>query len=423
MKIITKKIVVSAIALLATLTTATAQTAVDNYLDIANYATIDAAGWNTSKIDHIYKNTVRVGDNGSKNLWVTMSAYGLVYGEGSSNWLEYSNETLTNASWSPYSFFLGSSAYFPNTTANAFGSNTSTERIISFYVTNVSTIRFGAYQYKQYSCNFEIYKCSKNANGSLSVATTPLSAIQSSKYSKVNVNEGFTYLDQNEIYKVICKIKWGFLYEIAFNFPLPESISVSIGDAQLSTFYCHFPVTIPDDENLLNVLYPREISGKTLTLCEISNNIPANTGVILFGNKGTYQFPVNTGTITPLSDNNLLTGFNTAVTCDKALEVAGKKNSDAFIMTLGQGKSLVGFYRYKGDDLAAHKAYMVYEPTSGNNVSYFTFSGFGGDDLTGIRDLQVVGDGAWYTLQGIKLNGQPRQSGLYIHNGKTVVVK
>lgn len=55
----------------------------------------------------------------------------------------------------------------------------------------------------------------------------------------------------------------------------------------------------------------------------------------------------------------------------------------------------------------------------------------------GIRELGVVdgldeveagndvngnnSDGAWYTLDGMKLNGQPTKSGLYIHNGRKVV--
>lgn len=31
--------------------------------------------------------------------------------------------------------------------------------------------------------------------------------------------------------------------------------------------------------------------------------------------------------------------------------------------------------------------------------------------------------GTWYTLDGRKLSGRPTQRGMYIHNGKTVVVK
>ena len=57
------------------------------------------------------------------------------------------------------------------------------------------------------------------------------------------------------------------------------------------------------------------------------------------------------------------------------------------------------------------------------------------DDIkhVGGNDLYVVKEdgkwkiedaiGTWYTLDGRKLSGRPTQRGMYIHNGKTVVVK
>jgi hypothetical protein len=34
-----------------------------------------------------------------------------------------------------------------------------------------------------------------------------------------------------------------------------------------------------------------------------------------------------------------------------------------------------------------------------------------------------VNQHAWYTLDGRKLNGAPNQKGIYIHNGKKMVVR
>lgn len=46
---------------------------------------------------------------------------------------------------------------------------------------------------------------------------------------------------------------------------------------------------------------------------------------------------------------------------------------------------------------------------------------------TGIKGVTVSkpasGDNAWYTLTGMRLTSQPRQSGIYIHNGKKVVLR
>lgn len=46
------------------------------------------------------------------------------------------------------------------------------------------------------------------------------------------------------------------------------------------------------------------------------------------------------------------------------------------------------------------------------------------DVLTGIPDTSVSNDkGAWYTLQGVKLFGRPNLPGVYIHNGKKILVR
>jgi len=53
-----------------------------------------------------------------------------------------------------------------------------------------------------------------------------------------------------------------------------------------------------------------------------------------------------------------------------------------------------------------------------------------GDEQTGIKeiydlpiyDLRFDG-GAWYTLDGRKLDGKPSQRGVYVNNGRKVVIK
>ena len=46
---------------------------------------------------------------------------------------------------------------------------------------------------------------------------------------------------------------------------------------------------------------------------------------------------------------------------------------------------------------------------------------------TGINDINTDnngnGDSNWYTLDGQKLNSRPAQSGIYIHDGKKMVIK
>ena len=42
----------------------------------------------------------------------------------------------------------------------------------------------------------------------------------------------------------------------------------------------------------------------------------------------------------------------------------------------------------------------------------------------GIEDIAADNEdhGAWYTLDGVKVNEKPTAKGLYIHNGKKVIV-
>lgn len=86
----------------------------------------------------------------------------------------------------------------------------------------------------------------------------------------------------------------------------------------------------------------------------------------------------------------------------------------------GKGWSMlnVGTGKYLKD--TAHPA-MFDEPT------YFTFCTLKEDTSTDIRSLtpnpSPMGDGSFYTLDGRKLNSKPTQRGIYIVNGKKVVIK
>lgn len=105
-----------------------------------------------------------------------------------------------------------------------------------------------------------------------------------------------------------------------------------------------------------------------------------------------------------------------------------------------------GFYRLHiwgndaDDTMAANTAYLLVD-SDDLPIALWNTSTAGSrvvkPGTIGIRELGVVdgldeveagsdvnsnnNDGAWYTLDGMKLNGQPTKSGLYIHNGRKVV--
>ena len=89
---------------------------------------------------------------------------------------------------------------------------------------------------------------------------------------------------------------------------------------------------------------------------------------------------------------------------------------------LAKKDGVVGFYKNKGGTLKANKAYLQL-PTDlisgSNSISFYVEDG-----TTAIQNVTThpaTTDDAWYTLQGVRV-AQPTR-GLYIHNGKKVVVK
>jgi len=186
--------------------------------------------------------------------------------------------------------------------------------------------------------------------------------------------------------------------------------------------YLDFPVTIPYDdfEDLLGVYTVKSIVNGELRLARLNRNIPANTGVIVQANSGSYRFPTNTGTVTALTYENQLQGVVENTPKNDILATAPAGTS---IYTLGLGPSgYVGFYRFSGATVRANSAYILYdESAAGVKGLTVVFE----DGATAIQPTRVEeeGDGAWYTVQGARLSGSPKTRGVYIHNGKKVLVK
>ena len=93
------------------------------------------------------------------------------------------------------------------------------------------------------------------------------------------------------------------------------------------------------------------------------------------------------------------------------------------IYVLNNGKSGVGFYKLKsGKTLGYGKAYL-----SGSNApSYLNFEENETTEIREVKEVNVVievNDNSWYTLDGRKMDSKPTAKGLYIVNGKKVVIK
>ncbi len=107
-------------------------------------------------------------------------------------------------------------------------------------------------------------------------------------------------------------------------------------------------------------------------------------------------------------------------------------------LTDGENAEDIGFYRAQPGKLGANKAYLKLDNVTSSPAKLILFSFFNGEEedihngiTTGIEDATHLMDNGqwtmdnaeWYNLNGQKLNGKPTAGGLYIVNGKKVLVK
>ena len=196
-------------------------------------------------------------------------------------------------------------------------------------------------------------------------------------------------------------------YDVTINFnPATGEVSETmalykeITDAKYATIYAPYDLNF-DGTGV--TAYVAELSGTTVEFNKVTS-APANTGLLLSADEGTYKLPMEVSS-TDVSNNALL-----GVT--ENTEIA------AGIYVLMNTNNKVGFYKTKNTfTVGAYTAYLPAIPGSTRD-----FIGFGNDETTGIEAISSkTMNGEVYNLQGQRVN--KAQKGLYIVNGKKVVLK
>ena len=198
---------------------------------------------------------------------------------------------------------------------------------------------------------------------------------------------------------------------------------VNRDETGLSTLMLAYPVELPDG---VKAWWAKTISDKTLYVQALDTQvIPAFTPVLLTY-EGTGPLYLshyegdNPGAATDY-ENNLFKG---------SVDPGGHKMTSSDMMsnffTLDKGNdNLMGFYPYhpKNNTLPSYTAWLALSDIPGGNELLISFD----PAPTGINEVIVerlaVSDDAWYDMFGRKLNGKPMQKGMYICNGKAVVIE
>lgn len=244
--------------------------------------------------------------------------------------------------------------------------------------------------------NYGNIKFSDPGDGQYAVYTYLTNYGSSTLVSVAKAEDGYALYRYSEMLK-----------QIKVYSPADKVSELTISDAGYATFAPAGNVTIPSDVTAYTVKVNEDNS--TITLTEVASDavLPAGTGLLVAGTAGDYTFKGTTSDATTLDKNDLKVA-GTSTTAD------GKQYG------LAQVDGKVGFHKItSGTTIKEGKAYLEVSGADAAKMSFFSLGG----DITGINEVEAAktANGAFYTLQGVKV-AKPTK-GLYINNGKKVIVK
>ena len=210
--------------------------------------------------------------------------------------------------------------------------------------------------------------------------------------------------------------KFGTMHEV-------ESVPLTIGNSGIASFCSIFDLDF-NTNNIWKDVVPYAIKSYDAVNCKVTLEVaeylyvPAGKGVVVMGNPGTYNIPVN-----PKSTFNTLTTMLKGVSSDTPLS---KVEGEYTNYILGEKNGEVGFYAITdGSILRAGKAYLpiptsnVPSPALQNGIS-IVIDGIN-TGINGVYNGKSSEKNLIYNMQGQKLN-QPRK-GVNFINGKKVLIK
>ena len=189
------------------------------------------------------------------------------------------------------------------------------------------------------------------------------------------------------------------------------SIKVLAGDdvhGNLATFSASYPVAKPAGYTVYTATYNSSTSAFDMT--ELTGDvIPGNTGVIVKGAVSDAVSMQPTLAAAPTATSALTPTNEGTFTVDATTTAYGLGAN-----TLG----VLGFYKMNNGSVGANKAYYT-ATTSGSAIAF----NFGGN-ATGIHNAQVApnADAPLFDISGRRV-AKAVKGGLYIQNGKKVIVK
>ena len=203
-------------------------------------------------------------------------------------------------------------------------------------------------------------------------------------------------------------MKRGFLDDVLVKSE-GESLSVKLNDYGYATYCSQYPLDFNGVTEYTAWLID-EVNDNVITFSQIGRDIKGGQGILLKGTPGATIMLNSVNSDFTLEDNKLI-GI-TAPTYVKSGEYYGLSGNS--------------FVKVGTTTIPAGKALLPASLIDGSTASRLTFV-FEESETTGIHSVEngqsTIENGNWYTLGGQKMNGKPATKGVYIINGKKVVIK
>lgn len=192
-----------------------------------------------------------------------------------------------------------------------------------------------------------------------------------------------------------------------------NALTVGTVRANIATYSSPFPVKLPEG---VDAYIAKQEGENNVVLQKITGALPANTGVILSSETAATPYIPTARTTEPLATE---TEGNMLVNTDGN---AVPDNVNAYILSQNSGTAVFKKLM-SGASNRKIKQYKAYLELNGANSAQLMKFAFAGSDLTGIQNVTETSakSKTAYDLAGRKVG--KLQKGIYIVNGKKVIVK
>ena len=195
---------------------------------------------------------------------------------------------------------------------------------------------------------------------------------------------------------------------------ITEAYDLAVSDAKAATLVLPYEAKIPSEVTCYTLNYTSGNSSVMATEVETAT-LPANTPVLLNAEAGIYKFT----NVAKVTDATVGSGPVKVGALTGVYETTNVP-AESYILFASDTKP-IGFYKANNNTVGANRAYLT---ADGSNVKALMID-FGGE-ATGIKDSsslmnELPTQGNAYNLAGQRV--QKMQKGIYVVNGKKVIVK